>query len=94
MSPKKRDDVNILNIMNGIVVTQKRDGVTILNITHRTEDLAWPGTQKKKQKMCNETITSLDDATLLFAGWLLYVPATGSCISGTDLLRQFYVLPH
>ena len=30
----------------------------------------------------------------LFVGWLLYVPATGSCISGTDLLRQFYVLPH
>ena len=25
----------------------------------------------------------------LFVGWLLYVPATGSCISGTDLLRQF-----
>ena len=26
--------------------------------------------------------------------WLLNVPATGECISGTDLLRQFYVLPH
>ena len=26
--------------------------------------------------------------------WLLNVPATCSCISGTDLLRQFYVLPH
>ena len=25
---------------------------------------------------------------------LLYVPATGECISGTDLLRQFYVVPH
>ena len=30
----------------------------------------------------------------LFVGWLLYVPATGLCISGMDLLRQFYVLPH
>ena len=30
----------------------------------------------------------------LFVGWLLNVPATGLCISGTDLLRQFYVLPH
>ena len=30
----------------------------------------------------------------LFVGWLLNVPATGECISGTDLLRQFYVLPH
>ena len=27
-------------------------------------------------------------------GWLLNVPATGWCISGTDLLRQFYALPH
>ena len=26
--------------------------------------------------------------------WLLNVPATGECISWTDLLRQFYVLPH
>ena len=30
----------------------------------------------------------------LFVGWLLNVPATGYCISGTDLHRQFYVLPH
>ena len=30
----------------------------------------------------------------LFVGWLLNVPATWECISGTDLLRQFYVLPH
>ena len=30
----------------------------------------------------------------LFVGWLLNVPATCQCISGTDLHRQFYVLPH
>ena len=30
----------------------------------------------------------------MFVCWLLNVPATGECISGTDLLRQFYVLPH
>ena len=30
----------------------------------------------------------------LFVGWLLHIPATCECISGTDLLRQFYVLPH
>ena len=30
----------------------------------------------------------------LVVGWLLNVPATGWCISGTDLLRQFDVLPH
>ena len=33
--------------------------------------------------------------TLLFVvGWLLTVPAACWCISGTDLLRQLYVLPH
>ena len=26
-------------------------------------------------------------------GWLVNVPATCECTSGTDLLRQFYVLP-
>ena len=30
----------------------------------------------------------------LFVYWLLNFPATCLCISGTDLLRQFYVLPH
>ena len=30
----------------------------------------------------------------LFVGWLLNVPATCKCISGTDLRRQLYVLPH
>ena len=34
------------------------------------------------------------DDELLFVGWLLIVPATCECISGTDLHRQFYVLPH
>ena len=30
----------------------------------------------------------------VYVGWLLDVPATCECTSGTDLLRQFYVLPH
>ena len=30
----------------------------------------------------------------LFVCWLLNVPATCECISGTNLHRQFYVLPH
>ena len=29
----------------------------------------------------------------MFVGWLLNIPATCQCISGTELLRQFYVLP-
>ena len=34
------------------------------------------------------------NAVCLFVGWLLNVPATCECISGTDLHRQFDVLPH
>ena len=30
----------------------------------------------------------------LFVRWLLNILATCECISGTDLLRQFYMLPH
>ena len=40
------------------------------------------------------TTPNADLQFVLFVGWLLNVPATGECISGTDLLRQFYVLPH
>ena len=35
-----------------------------------------------------------DSITTQFVCRLLNVPATCECISGTDLLRQFYVLPH
>ena len=35
-----------------------------------------------------------DSKQVVVVGWLLNVPATCECISGTDLLRQFYVLPH
>ena len=31
---------------------------------------------------------------VVVVGWLLNVPATCECISGSDLLRQVYVLPH
>ena len=31
---------------------------------------------------------------VLFVGGVLNIPPTCKCISGTDLLRQFYVLPH
>ena len=34
------------------------------------------------------------DDEVCFVCWLLVVPATCECISGTDLHRQFYVLPH
>ena len=37
---------------------------------------------------------SPSDNNVVVVGWLLNVPATCECILGTDLLRQFYVLPH
>ena len=43
------------------------------------------------QKKQGETTKTL---TFCFVGCLLNVPATCECISGTDRLRQFYVLPH
>ena len=44
----------------------------------------------------NHTLLSrkLQRSVCLFVDWLLNVPATGECISGTDLPRQCYVLPH
>ena len=44
---------------------------------------------KKKKKMEEK-----EEEEGLFVCWLLNVPATCECISGTDLHRQFYVLPH
>ena len=35
-----------------------------------------------------------DELVCWLVGWLLNVPATCECISGTDLIRQFYVQPH
>ena len=39
-------------------------------------------------------MTLLEVGVCWFVCWLLNVPAAGECISGTDLLRQVYVLPH
>ena len=41
-----------------------------------------------------ELCKTLEGTVCLFVCWLLNVPATCKCISGTDLLRQFYLLPH
>ena len=38
--------------------------------------------------------TRIKGRQTMFVCWLLNVPATCECISGTDLHRQFYVLPH
>ena len=41
----------------------------------------------------SKTDTSYGTGEVVVVGWLLNVPATCVCISGTDLLRRFYVLP-
>ena len=44
------------------------------------------------------TVVEVDDGSCAVGEvcvcWLLIVPATCECISGTDLHRQLYVLPH
>ena len=42
-------------------------------------------------RLCGRRLCS---ARGLFVCMLLNVPAACECISGTDLFRQFYVLPH
>ena len=43
---------------------------------------------------CLLLYSGTESYALMFVCWLLNVPATCECISGRDLLRQFYVLPH
>ena len=52
------------------------------------------GGGRKREKRQREMGGGGGDRVCLFVGWLLNIPATCVCISGTDLLRQFYVLPH
>ena len=53
-----------------------------------------PQISRCSQLMLSNQPTARSRHQLLLVGWLLNVPATCKCISGTDLLRQFYVLPH
>ena len=49
-------------------------------------------TMKKKKKKREGEEEEKEECLLV--GWLFNVPASCQCISGTDLLRQVYVLPH
>ena len=44
--------------------------------------------------LCWDVCRQRDCMCRVVVCWLLNVPATCWCISGTDLLKQFYVLPH
>ena len=57
---------------------------------------AWQGSYWMTKKILNHRYNSIRKNPYWrgFVCWLLNVPATCECISGTDLLRQLYVLPH
>ena len=44
--------------------------------------------------LCTAYLLAHQPRVEIFICWLLNVPATCECVSGTDLLRQLYVLPH
>ena len=52
-----------------------------------------PPPKKKNNKQTNKQNKNKNKNRIVVC-WLLNVPATCECISGTDLHRQFYVLPH
>ena len=51
-------------------------------------------TSSEQWEVLNVQQTILSSEQKQVVCWLLNVPATCKCISGTDLPRQFYVLPH
>ena len=44
--------------------------------------------------LCDRLNKDVESEVCLLVGCLINVPATCECISGTDLLRKVYVLPH
>ena len=51
-----------------------------------------PRHQAHRQVVVNST--DVKYSLVAVVCWLLNVPVTCECVSGTDLHRQFYVLPH
>ena len=62
--------------------------------THFQRAIPAPSMNHRQTMSGEDSIMSVDNRQGLFVGWLLNVPATCQCISGTDLLSQFDVLPH
>ena len=67
-----------------VTILQQSLGVTILHQHLRIRGHHWVTIFQQHLRI----------RLLCFVCWLLIVPATCEYISGTDLLRQFYVLPH
>ena len=73
-------------IENGIMLSSLVVTISMLQLTKISSNF-WKLTYKFFSLSHNHS-------AVLVVGWLLNVPATCECISGTDLLRKFYVLPH
>ena len=63
------------------VLDKKSFQITLFLLVERTGNLKLLGLTQFSKTVC------------LLVSWLLNVPATCECISGTDLLRKFYELP-
>ena len=63
-------------------------------MSRNAERVKDPGPQSVADNDGDSPALLATTATIRFVCWLLIVPATCECISGTDLHRQFYVLPH
>ena len=63
---------------------------------HAVSSLESTGEEKERGQGTgtHDAETPGQKCSCVFVSCLLYVPATCKCISGTDLHRQFYVLPH
>ena len=51
-------------------------------------------TKKGKENQKEAVVAAAAAAAVVGVCWLPNVPPTCECISGTNLFRQFYVLPH
>ena len=86
----------------GMVTVACEDTAALLDVTvslfQKVQDVycGWRGATEEGEEVFRELMARLTSVMTdrLLVGWLLIVPATCECISGTDLHRQFYVLPH
>ena len=53
-----------------------------------------PRTEKAEGLAEGDVLQLKESTQVAVVCWFFNVPATCDCISGTDVLRQFYVLPH
>ena len=79
-----------------IGATLHGDDLTTEDVSDPTLVHALPSRKQEKRERdwMTPRLTDIAFDREVVVCWLLNVPATCKCISGTDLLRQFFVLPH